>query len=220
MYVDFTGSIVWGVAAVIAVKISETTKFQTLGDESVTLGLVFACEGIGCQLGPLLWNNCTPQKEQSLLFAVMIAFVQIGLSYVIMFNSESIWLIFASTAIRTMGSSVVWIYSTLLLQRQVESQFQGRVFAVEQALCVVCEIGSIIMGGWMFDHLDLSLAETCRVMGTIGGGVSLFWVLVYGLRYHFTPAAAWAGLEEGGKGMQASYSVVAAEESLREDCDL
>ena len=138
----------------------------------------------GCQIGPLLWNTCTPQKEQSLLFAVMISFIQMGLSYVLMAFSQSIGTILMLTAVRSMGSSVVWIYSTLLLQLEVERSLQGRVFALEQAICVVCEIASILLGGFFFDRLKLDFEQACRVMGIMGASVSLFWITAYGLRYH------------------------------------
>ena len=195
------------------------TPFQSLGDASVTLGLIYACVGVGCQLGPLLWNHCTPQKEKSLLFAVVIAFVQMGISYVLLVYSGSlgrIWGMFAATVLRTMGSSIVWIYSTLLLQRAVSGHMQGRVFAIEQAICVLSEIGSIVLGGIFFDRLEWSVEETCQVMGLVGGCVSLFWMLVYGVRYHWCMRAEGRGDGIDG-GLETAYAMVAMAEAEEEN---
>lgn len=204
---DVTGAIVWGVAAVIGVKVSQMDQFQTLGDESVTIGLIFACEGLGCQLGPLLWNNCTPQKERSLLFAVVVAFVQMAFSYVLMvYAPGGIWGILGSTVLRSMGAAVIWIYSTLLLQRAVWGALQGRVFAIEQAMSVLCEMGSIVMGGLFFDQLEWGVEEACRAMGLVGGCVCVCWVIVYCARYH--SGWQWAsgeGGEEGREGGGGEY---------------
>ena len=39
--------------------------------------------------------------------------------------------------VRSCGSSIVWVYSTLLIQLRVPNELQGRMMALEMALYVV-----------------------------------------------------------------------------------
>jgi len=59
------------------------------------------------------------------------------LGYMLMAAAPNIWLLIPSTAVRSCGSSVVWVYSTLLIQLRVPNQLQGRIMALEMAFYVV-----------------------------------------------------------------------------------
>ena len=51
--------------------------------------------------------------------------------------ANNIALLLLSTAIRSAGSAVLWIYSTLMLQYVVPNKLLGRVMALEMALFTV-----------------------------------------------------------------------------------
>lgn len=46
-------------------------------------------------------------------------------------------LCWAGQVVRSCGSSIVWVYSTLLIQLRVPNELQGRMMALEMALYVV-----------------------------------------------------------------------------------
>jgi len=178
-----SGAAVWGVADILTVKQSQMSQYQTLGDESVTLGLIFAMVGVGCYCGPITWNSIIRQDEQSLVFAVVVSFLLLSVSYLFMVVSGHLWVVMVATVIRCFGSATIWIYSTLLLQLLVEPGLQGRVFAVERGVYVLCEISSIVYGAVAFDVLRSSVTETCAVMAAVGGVVFAAWMLIYVNRY-------------------------------------
>ena len=43
----------------------------------------------------------------------------------------------SAQVVRSCGSSIVWVYSTLLIQLRVPNELQGRMMALEMALYVV-----------------------------------------------------------------------------------
>ena len=46
-----------------------------------------------------------------------------------------------------MGGSILWVFSTVLLQKSVEDQFRGRVFAAEMALVTLTMAASMTSKG-------------------------------------------------------------------------
>jgi hypothetical protein len=51
-----------------------------------------------------------------------------------------------------MGGSILWVFSTVLLQRSVEDQFRGRVFAAEMALVTLTMAASNYVVGELIDR--------------------------------------------------------------------
>ena len=60
--------------------------------------------------------------------------------YILMAFAPNIWLLAPAIAVRSMGSSCIWVYSTLLLQLAVPNRLQGRIFALEMAFFTVYEV--------------------------------------------------------------------------------
>jgi Na+/melibiose symporter-like transporter len=181
-----SGAAVWGAADLLTVKQSQMARYQTLGDESVTLGLIFAMVGVGCYFGPITWNALIRQDEQSLVFATVVSFALLAVSYLIMMAPGPVYVVMLATVVRCLGSATIWIYSNLLIQLLVEPKIRGRVFAIERALYVLCEIGSIIFGGVAFDVLQIGVFETCAIMAGVGAVVLLSWASLYISRYGYT----------------------------------
>lgn len=57
--------------------------------------------------------------------------------YLLLVFAADIKLLLVSTVVRSAGSAVLWIYSTLMLQYIVPNQLLGRVMALEMALFTV-----------------------------------------------------------------------------------
>jgi hypothetical protein len=85
--------------------------------------------------------------------------------------------------VRCMGSAVIWVYSTLLIQTIVPSRIQGRVFTIERAVYVLCEMSSVLLGGYVFAEWDMSVRHACVMMVAISAGLSAVWLAMYAWRY-------------------------------------
>jgi MFS family permease len=75
------------------------------------------------------------------------------------------------------GGSVLWVFSTVLLQMEVPDRFRGRVFAAELALVTLSSSISSYCTGYALDRLGWSPRALSFVLGAlfvIPGGVWLF----------------------------------------------
>ena len=77
--------------------------------------------------------------------------------YLLLVIAADIKLLLLSTAIRSAGSAVLWIYSTLMLQFAVPNDLLGRVLALEMALFTV----SLLSTRFWFSSCDCSLHLSC-----------------------------------------------------------
>jgi hypothetical protein len=73
------------------------------------------------------------------------------------------------------GGSILWVFSTVLLQRGVEDSFRGRVFAAELALLTLTMAISNYATGELLDRFGLSAR-------TVAIGIGALFVL---------PGVAW-----------------------------
>ena len=76
-------------------------------------------------------------RKAQLLRSTAASFYCFVLGYLLLILANDISLLLMSTAIRSAGSAVLWIYSTLMLQYLVPNQLLGRVMALEMALFTV-----------------------------------------------------------------------------------
>ncbi|CAL8462528.1 g2061 [Coccomyxa elongata] len=171
-----SGAIVWGASDILQVRFSNLPSMQSLGDSSTTLGLLFASIGLACFIGPVLSNRITPPRKPHLLRACAASFVLFFAGYLLMSVAPNIWALVPSTIVRSMGSSVVWVYSTLLIQLRVPNQLQGRMMALEMAAYVVAESMSAVLGGMAFDLIGLSVRSVALLMSGIAAVSAALWV--------------------------------------------
>lgn len=127
------GGLLWGFADLVAVRFSHERKFQGLGDASQTMGFIFGAVGLGCILGPLVANAFTRPDSAGFLRGIAWSFVCLNVGYLLMALAPDIYLLMVASALRAQGSTVLWSYSTLILQlRCVGRDLQRALF-----LCVL-----------------------------------------------------------------------------------
>jgi hypothetical protein len=64
------------------------------------------------------------------------------------------------------GGSILWVFSTVILQREVEDKFRGRVFAAELAMLTLTMAASNYVTGELLDRFQFP----ARIV-TVGIGV-------------------------------------------------
>jgi hypothetical protein len=94
-----------------------------------------------------------------------------------MLIAPNISLVLASTFVRAMGSAVLWVYSTLLMQQRVPNDYLGRISALEGAAYTIAESASSVFGGAAFDVLRLSLHHLLLILTTMAGVMAVGWSL-------------------------------------------
>lgn len=146
-----TGSVVWGFGDILNVSYSTIP-----GDEEATsrrLGLIYSCLGIGCLVGPGMANMFTdPERPATFQFACVTAVAVMMMGWFGIGNAPNFGTICAFTALKTIGTSTIWVNSSLILQRLTQPQRMGRVMAFEFASAMFFDAVSATLAGYLLDH--------------------------------------------------------------------
>jgi hypothetical protein len=142
------------------------------------IGVLFAARGIGTAVGPIVARRIAGEGKKSLQRSIGIAFLIGGAFYVAFGASTSFIIALIVLGIAHTGGSILWVFSTVLLQRGVEDSFRGRVFAAELALLTLTMAASNYLTGELLDRFGISPR-----LVTIGIGI---FFLIPGIAWFMT----------------------------------
>lgn len=144
--------------------------FPVAGKTATGIGVLFTARGIGTAIGPIVARRWAGETQKQMQIAVGIAFLIGGAFYFAFGISRSFVLALLFLLIAHTGGSILWVFSTVLLQREVEDKFRGRVFAAELALMTLTMATSNYVVGELMDRFGFSP----RV---VTAGVGIFFLL-------------------------------------------
>ena len=142
------------------------------------LGMSFlmTARGLGALFGPLGAARWAGHRESRLRAGILFGFLAVGLGYGMMGISSSLWIACLWVILGHCGGSVVWVFSTTLLQLNTDDRFRGRVFSAELGLCM------------------LTLAITAYATGIlVDSGINPRAIAISTGFIMLVPALAWAG---------------------------
>ena len=122
---------------------------------AVSLGILWACFGLGAVLGPSLLNLVNDGSVRRMRRLIAVGGVCVSLGLFGLGLAPTLGWAAAALLVRGMGGSTDWTYSTVILQKVVPSRLQGRVFALDLALLtLVASVASLTWGYWV-DRLGI-----------------------------------------------------------------
>src|SRR4030095_13632562 len=98
------------------------------------IGVLFAARGIGTAVGPIVARRMAGEFDRRMQASIGVAFLIGGVGYMAFGASTSFVVALIVLGVAHCGGSILWVFSTVLLQRTVIDSFRGRVFAAELAL--------------------------------------------------------------------------------------
>ena len=170
------GSLVWGGINVIEIPLAERV-FPLMGNGALTLGILYACTGIGTGIGPLLMRRWLGDSKPAQMRAIQIGFGALALGILGLALAPSLPWVLAATVVRAVGSGGVWVFSTVLLQQLLPDHVRGRVFAFEFAALTFTQAIGTLWAGYATDQLGLSLQQVCLIAGIAGIGTWVLWLI-------------------------------------------
>ncbi len=120
------------------------------------IGVLFAARGIGTAVGPIVARRVAGEGKKRMLTAIGISFLIGGLGYIAFGSTPSFIVALIVLGLAHTGGSILWVFSTVMLQRDVEDGFRGRVFAAELALLTLTMAASNYITGELLDRFRLS----------------------------------------------------------------
>jgi MFS family permease len=120
------------------------------------IGVLFAARGIGTAVGPIVARRAAGEGKKRMENSIGIAFLIGGAFYIAFGASASFIIALVVLGIAHTGGSILWVFSTVLLQRTVVDSFRGRVFAAELALLTLTMAASNYVTGELLDRFQIS----------------------------------------------------------------
>jgi MFS family permease len=174
-----SASLVYGGFDVLNVSFAERGSLE---GRASRLGMLFACIGIGCWAGPMLFDRHTdmsnPKTLQLSCLYSLGFFIATGC--ILMGIFSQFWAICFLNAWRAAGSAALWISSTLLLQKFSTPSMLGRVLAMDHALSLMAESFSAFVVGMLRNDCGISAEQVSLVLGSLAIVVLACWSI-----YHY-----------------------------------
>ena len=125
-------------------------------DAATGIGVLYAARGIGTAIGPLVARRLSGEGKNRMQVSIGVAFLIGGAFYMAFGWATSFVVALIVLGLAHTGGSILWVFSTVLLQRGVEDNFRGRVFAAELALLTLTMAISNYATGELLDRFGWS----------------------------------------------------------------
>jgi hypothetical protein len=167
------------------------------------IGILYGARGVGAGLGPIALRWILGQHPRRLRIAIGPAFFIVGIFYMAFAGAPTLALAALAVLCAHFGGSILWVFSTVLLQLEVPDRCRGRVFAAELALVTLVTSLSSYWTGYELDRVGRSPRMLSFALGAMFCVPGALWMAIL-TRWHDTPsepvaagsAAAASGEEE------------------------
>ena len=167
----------WGMGGGILTLLSVFGEkiFPVAGKTATGIGVLFTARGIGTAIGPMFARRWAGETRKQMQAAIGIAFLIGGLFYIGFGTSRSFVLALLFLLLAHTGGSILWVFSTVLLQREVEDEFRGRVFAAELTLVTLTMAASNYLVGELMDRFGIPPRVVTAGVGVFFTLPGLLW---------------------------------------------
>ena len=141
------------------------------------IGVLFAARGIGTAVGPIVARRISGEANTRMQTSIGLAFMLAGAFYIAFGSATSFVFALVVLGIAHCGGSIIWVFSTVILQRTVEDNFRGRVFAAELALVTLAMAASNYLTGELLDRYQISPRVLTIGIGTFFLLPGITWFL-------------------------------------------
>ena len=170
----------WGIAGgvLLIMTVLGERVFPVGGSAAAGIGVLYAARGLGAGIGPILARAWLGQQADEMRRAIAPSYILVALFYMMLSWSTTIY--FASFAVigAHAAGSVLWVFSTVLLQMAVPDRFRGRVFSAELGLLMIISAASSYVCGYALDNWGASPFLLTRVLGVLFVLPALGWLLI------------------------------------------
>jgi predicted MFS family arabinose efflux permease len=115
------------------------------------MSLLLGARGLGALLGPLLAASWAGHWQPRLERAILWGYIGAATGYMLLGVSAHLWEACLCVTLAHFGSSIIWVFSTTLLQLQSEDKFRGRVFAADLGLSMLTIAAGAYLAGRFVD---------------------------------------------------------------------
>jgi predicted MFS family arabinose efflux permease len=140
------------------------------------MSLLLGARGLGAMLGPVLTARWAGQWKHRLEVSIFWGYLASAAGYTLLGVSGHLWQACLCVMLAHFGSSIVWVFSTTLLQLQSDDKFRGRVFAADLGLCMFTIATGAYLAGRFVDW-----GYAARNVASVSGMLMLIPATLWGL---------------------------------------
>jgi predicted MFS family arabinose efflux permease len=140
------------------------------------MSLLLGARGLGALLGPLLTAPWAGHWMRRLETAIFWGYLALAVGYGLLGATRQLWQACFFVMLAHFGGSIVWVFSTTLLQLQTEDRFRGRVFAADLGLSMLTIAAGAYVAGRFLDW-----GFTARYVASAAGLLMLIPATWWGL---------------------------------------
>jgi predicted MFS family arabinose efflux permease len=140
------------------------------------MSLLLGARGLGALLGPLLTAPWAGHWVPKLEIAIFWGYLGTAAGYALIGVSGHLWQACLCVLVAHFGSSIVWVFSTTLLQLQSDDKFRGRVFSADLGLCMFTIAAGAYLAGRFVDW-----GFAARHVASVSGMLMLIPAALWGL---------------------------------------
>ena len=170
----------WGIAGglLLLLTIFGQRVFPVAGSTAAGIGILYGARGIGAGLGPVTLRWILGQSPTALRRTIGPAYFMIGFFYAVLAFAPNLAVAALAVLFAHFGGSVLWVFSTVLLQLEVPDEYRGRVFAAELALVTFSTSVSSYWTGYQLDQAGWSPRTLSLLLGGLFIVPGAIWMLV------------------------------------------
>ena len=170
----------WGIAGgiLLLMTVMGERVFPVGGSAAAGIGVLYAARGVGAGIGPILARAWLGQRPEEMRRAIAPSFFLVSAFYLMLSWSPTIGLASAALIGAHAAGSVLWVFSTVLLQMSVPDRFRGRVFSAELALLMVISAASSYACAFALDSWGMSPFLLTRLLGVVFVVPAVGWLLI------------------------------------------
>ena len=171
-------------ARVVLTTILGSREFVVGGNPSLGMAMLFAFQGFGSVLGPIVLGQRFSRNQGTMRRTVFLGYLAAGCGYILFSRTVLVPLAGFFLVLAHGGAALVWVCSTTLLHLNTENQFLGRVFAADMGLFMAtASVSTFFMG----QVLDMGVPART---GALGLGIAM---LGPALMWSFSMRRSWDG---------------------------
>jgi MFS family permease len=189
----------WGLAGgvLLLLTIFGQRVFPVGAGAAAGIGVLYGARGVGAGLGPIALRWIVGQTPRQ---TIGPAFFIVGVFYIALAGAPSLTVAALCVLCAHFGGSILWVFSTVLLQLEVPDRFRGRVFAAELALVTLVTSVSGYWTGYELDRVGRSPRTLSFVLGALFCLPGVLWLMIQARWQESAsegqPAALTSGEEE------------------------
>ena len=163
--------------AFMVIQVAIAQQVFTVGKGGgISLGLMFGLTGVGSGLGPIAARRLTGDDPRSLKKAIAYGYLIAIAGILVTAPLLSLQTVLLGFFVRSIGTGIIWVFSTQLLLQMAPDEVRGRVFASD---FMFFYLGSALASSVVGAALDTSLTISAIIwtMAAISVIPTVLWTL-------------------------------------------